>query len=98
MSARLSNSPRIETTDEFEDVGGLGLSVGEVRSVARRQLIGSVVAAMVVAAAAGVMAVQAARHAEPYVTAHNFPVVQKPTLVTPPGRLTAAVNRAAEVP
>ncbi len=63
-------------------VPGTGLSVDGLQSVARRQLIGSAVAAAVVVAVATVTALQPSRHDAGGATAHSFPVVQQPSFVT----------------
>jgi len=83
---------------EEDDDEGFALSVGQVRSVARRQLIGSLAVAAVIAVIAGVTALRPSGHEAQYAAARNFPVVQKPVLVTSTERLAATINHAAEVP
>jgi hypothetical protein len=96
LVASSTYEPKVEYDDDDEK--GFALSVGELRSVARRQLIGSVAVAFVIAAVAGVMALKPAAHDGRYASAHNFPIVQQPTIVTSTEHLAATVNRAAEVP
>jgi hypothetical protein len=88
--------PKVEYDDDDEQ--GFALSVGELRSVARRQLIGSVAVAFVIAAVAGLMALKSGPNDGRYASAHNFPIVQQPTIVTSTEHFAATVNRAAEVP
>ena len=88
--------PAVEYGDDADE--GFALSVGELRSVARRQLIGSVAVAFVIAAVAGMMALRPTSHDGRYASAHNFPIVQQPTIVTSTEHLAATVNRATEVP
>jgi len=63
-------------------VPGTGLSVDALQSVARRQLIGSIVAGAVVAAAAAVILMQPMRSEVAATPSHNFAVVQQPSFVT----------------
>jgi hypothetical protein len=83
--------------EEDEDEG-FALSVGELRSVARRQLVGSIAVVAVIAAIAGVVALQPTQRDGQYASARNFPIVQKPVVLTSTEHLAATVNRAAEVP
>jgi hypothetical protein len=65
------------------------LSAGEVRSVIRRQFIGSVVVAAVIAVFAGLTALRPA-HVADNAASHRFAVVQQPTFVIPAGERLAA--------
>jgi hypothetical protein len=66
------------------------LSAGEVRSVIRRQLIGSVVVAAAIAVFAGLTALRPAHVADNAASSHRFAVVQQPAFVTPAGERLAA--------
>lgn len=63
-------------------VAGTGLSVDALQSVARRQLIGSVVVALGVVAVAALIAMQPIRPEVAAKPSHNFAVVQQPNFVT----------------
>ena len=63
-------------------VPGTGLSVDALQSVARRQLIGSIVVAVGVVAVAALTAMQPARNQIAAAPSHNFAVVQQPSFVT----------------
>lgn len=63
-------------------VPGTGLSVDALQSVARRQLIGSVVAGALVAIAAALVLMQPMRSDVAATPSHNFAVVQQPSFVT----------------
>ena len=63
-------------------VAGTGLSVDALQSVARRQLVGSIVAGLCVVVAAIVVAVQPMRSNVAATPSHNFAVVQQPSFVT----------------
>jgi hypothetical protein len=63
-------------------VAGTGLSVDALQSVARRQLIGSVVVAAGVVAVAALIAIQPMRQDVAMTRSHNFAVVQQPSFVT----------------
>ena len=81
-----------------EDVA-LGLSVEEVQSVARRQLIGSLVVAIVIAVATGLTALRPAYRDGAEVAAHRAPVVQQPSFAAPTGpRYSVAKRDPIELP
>jgi hypothetical protein len=65
------------------------LSAGEVRSVIRRQLIGSIVVAVAIAMFAGLTALKPSHVAE-NAAVHRFAVVQQPTFVVPASERLAA--------
>jgi hypothetical protein len=89
---------RAESLRDEEAIHGLGISVGAMRSVARRQLAGSVVVAVLVVTVAGLTAVRFDHRDVAYLTAHGSPSVQQPIFVTPTDRVTAAINHRTEVP
>jgi hypothetical protein len=93
------SSDSIDSTKHDDTIDGVGLTVGAMQAVARRQLVGSVVVAVVVATIAGVVALRSTHLGEPtFLTAHNVRGVQQPTFVTLPEHLIAATKRALEVP
>jgi hypothetical protein len=89
---------RAESLPDEDVIHGVGISVGAMRSVARRQLSGSVVVAVLVVAVTGLTAVRFDHREVAYLTAHRFPSVQQPIFVKPTDRVTAAINHKTEVP
>ncbi len=79
-------------------VPGTGLSVSMVQSVARRQLIGSIVMAAIIAAFAALTALRPVHNASVAVAAHGLATVQQPVLETPASDRLAAVKRHTELP
>jgi hypothetical protein len=79
-------------------IGGVGLSFGTVQSVARRQLIGSIVVALLIVAVAGITALKPIYSVGTTAPAHGFAVIQQPTFVTLPDQRIAATKRKIEVP
>jgi len=79
-------------------VAGTGLSVSAVQSVARRQLIGSIVVAGLIAAVAGFTALRPVHTASLAAVNHAFPSVQQPVMETPASDRLAAVKRQIELP
>ncbi|HLW92551.1 MAG TPA: hypothetical protein VKS78_14800 [Roseiarcus sp.] len=79
-------------------IEGVGITVGAMQGVARRQLAGSIVVAMLVAAVAAMTTMSSARHETGYATARYAPVVQQPTFVASPDRVVAAAKRQTELP
>ncbi len=65
------------------------LTDGEARSVLRRQLIGSAVAAMVVILFAGFTAIRSGHDASSETSQHRFAIVQQPSFVAPGGQVIA---------
>jgi hypothetical protein len=63
-----------------DHIDGLGFGVSEMRSVARRQLIGSIVVAFGIAVVVGLTALRPA-HETSNATASNFPVVRQPIMM-----------------
>ena len=82
----------------IDDLEEPTLSIGEIRSVVRRQLVGSVVVAFGVAAVVGLIALRPVHDDVAGASARNFLAVQQPTFLTPPGRLTAALKHRTELP
>jgi hypothetical protein len=88
-----------DSAQRDDAIDGVGLTIGAMQAVARRQLVGSVVVAILVATVAGVVALRSTDLAAPsFATAHNIRGVQQPTFVTPPEHLIATTKRAVEVP
>ena len=79
-------------------IGRVGLSVGAVQSVARRQLIGSIVVALLIAAVAGIAALKPISSVATTAPAHGFAVIQQPTFMTLPDQRISATKRNIEVP
>jgi hypothetical protein len=69
------------------------------QSAAHRQLVASVVVALVIAAVAATMAIRPAYRTTPDAGPRELAGVQQPTFVTPPGHFIAAIRRhETEVP
>ena len=81
-----------------EAIAGVELSVEGIRAVARRQLVGSIVVAFLIASVAGLMATQPARDLAASPFRPILPTVQQPTFARPPQHELAAVKRDKEVP
>jgi hypothetical protein len=79
-------------------VPGTGLSVSMVQSVARRQLVGSIVVLAIIGVFAALTALRPAHTASVAAAAHGFPTVQQPVLETPASDRLAAVKRHTELP
>jgi hypothetical protein len=87
-----------ESIERDDDIGGTGLSVGAMQGVARRQLVGSLVVAMFIAAVAGLAAIKPARNDAISPPTRGFAVIQQPVFTTPAGDHMAAARNAIEVP
>jgi hypothetical protein len=82
-----------------EDViDGVGITVGEMRAVARRQLAGSIVVAILVAAVAGLAALKPTSLEGASAPLHELTVVHQPTLAPPFARDVAAAKNTSETP
>jgi hypothetical protein len=81
-----------------EIIGGVGISIGSMQSVARRQLAGSIVAAAAIVAFATLTAVRSERLDPSYTTAHAHRGVQQPSFATTPSHLLAAAKHQVETP
>jgi hypothetical protein len=80
-------------------IEGLGLTIGEMRAVAHRQFVGSVVVAILVLTVSGLAALRSNHPTGPnYAIAHKIRGVQQLSFVAPSERLTATMKRTAEVP
>jgi len=66
-----------------------GLTEGEARATLRRQLIGSVVAAIAVVVAVGLTAMRPGHEVAGLQTTHLISAVQQPAFVAPEGRVIA---------
>jgi hypothetical protein len=92
------SSRSLESSGRDDSMAGTGLSVGAIQGVARRQLVGSIVVAIFIAAVAGLAAMKPARTDAIASPSHGFAVVQQPVFTTPPSHHIAAAKSAAEVP
>ena len=79
-------------------VPGTGLSVSMVQSVARRQLVGSIVMAVIIGVFAALIALRPVHTASVAVATHGLATVQQPVLETPASDRLAAVKRHTELP
>ncbi len=86
----------LEVLSNESVVPGTGFSVAGLQSVARRQLIGSAVAAAVVVAVSTLVAMQPSRNDVASASSHSFPVVQQPSFVTE--HYAASKRRDIELP
>ncbi|HLW93042.1 MAG TPA: hypothetical protein VKS78_17300 [Roseiarcus sp.] len=77
---------------------GTGLTVSGIQSVARRQLVGSVVVAVLVVAVAGFVALRPAHSVPAEANAHKFAIVQQPVFETPADHRFAAAKHQTELP
>jgi hypothetical protein len=78
-------------------IEGLGLTLTEMRAVARRQLAGSIVAGVLVVAAAALVGLCSMGRSSPDYTAAKSGV-QQPEFVQATDRLVAGRRRAIELP
>lgn len=70
-----------------------GATSGDIQSMIRRQLVGSVAIAIAVAAAAGLGALRPASHEAAGVALHAFAVIQQPAFMTSAERLVSATKQ-----
>jgi hypothetical protein len=98
FSGAASGFDEPQFTRDEDAIGGVGLSVSAVQSVARRQLIGSIVVALLIAAVADIAAQKTISRAATTAPAHGFAVIQQPTFVTLPAQRVAATKRKIDVP
>jgi hypothetical protein len=90
----------MENVDRFED-DETPASPGdaEFQSVIRRQLVGSLIAAAVIAVVAGLIAVRPARVSTAEIASNRSPTVQQPSFVVPPeGHVAAVIRHPSELP
>jgi hypothetical protein len=81
-----------------EAIAGVELSVRGLQDVARRQLVGSIVVAILIAGVAGLAAMQPTHEVAAARPGQILPTVWRPTLATPPTQIVAAVKRKKETP
>jgi hypothetical protein len=91
MATRLGAPPRIEiaalhSNECVEETArrndaDIGFSVSEMRFVARRQLTGSIVVGLAIAAVAGLTAFRPSHPEMSATSIHNFPVVERPIMI-----------------
>ena len=84
----MGNVERLEDED-----AALGLQVGEIQWVARRQLVGSLFVAALIAVAASLMAFRPAHHDTVDIAPHKLAGIQQPSFLTPPGARVAGIRR-----
>jgi hypothetical protein len=84
----MSNIERMQDEDM-----AFGLTDNEIQTTARRQFVASVAVALVIAAAAGLMALGPARRDNAEAVQHKFALVRQPAFVTPPGERVASAKR-----
>jgi hypothetical protein len=91
---------QMEKVDRLDsDESDLGLSDPEIRWVARRQLVGSLIVALMIAAVASLMAVRPARLETVNSPPSRVAGVQQPSFVTPLGqRVAGVVQHGIELP
>ena len=84
---------------EYFDDEGAALSDGEIQSVARRQLIGSLVVVAVIAAVAALTAFRPVHFDIAGIAPQKSAAIQQPSFVTPPGqRVAGLVRHEVELP
>jgi len=88
----------MEVLREEGAVGGTGLSVGMLRSVARRQLVGSIVVAATIVIFAGLTALRPAQTDVAGTAVRSTATVQQPVLATPSNHRVAVVKHETELP
>lgn len=91
MTTRLGAPPRIDFAasrpnehldwSHREDEADLGFNVNEIQSVARRQLTGSIVVGLAIAAVAMLTALRPSHPDATFTSVRNFPVVERPIII-----------------
>ena len=81
-----------------EAIAGVELSVRGLQDVARRQLLGSVVVAILIAGVAGLAAMHPSHEVAAARPAQISSTVWRPTFATPASQNVAAVKRKKETP
>jgi len=90
----MSNIERMQDEDM-----AFGLADDEIPTTARRQLVASAAVAVVIALAAGLMALGPARRDNAEVVQHKFALVRQPAFVTSPDqRIASAKHYEFELP
>jgi hypothetical protein len=83
----------MEYVELLDDEGvASGLTADEIRLVARRQLVGSIFATVVIAAAAGLMALRPV-HPDAAVAASQKIILAQPSFVTSQGQRVASLKQ-----
>jgi hypothetical protein len=89
----------MENQEQFDDRDTPGLSIEEIQWMAGRQFVGSLVVAVLIAAAALVTAMRPIHHDAADLSPHERASIRPPAFVAPPGQHLAAVRRGqAELP
>ena len=83
----------MENARHFDDASTARFRGDDIPTVARHQLVGSLVAIALIAAAAGVTALRPVRHETADLGRQYFAIVQKPSFVVPPGPRVAVFAR-----
>jgi hypothetical protein len=94
MARIVDGRPSLRSEDV---IGGVGIWVGAMQSVARRQVAGSVVAFVLIVTAAGT-ALRSSHEDETYPMARAIRGVQQPAFVTSADGFTLAVKSKIQVP
>jgi hypothetical protein len=81
-----------------ETIAGVELSVRGLQDVARRQLLGSIVVAVLIAGVAGLSAMQPNRGVAAARPGQVSPTVWRPAFATPTSQNIAAVKRKSDTP
>ena len=87
----------MENVEHFEGESGLGEN--ELQAAARRQLVASLIVALVIAAFAGLVALRPAYRETAADAPHKLAAIQQPSFVTPLGqRVAGVVQHGIELP
>ena len=87
-----------DTVQREEVIDGVGITVGEMQAVARRQLVASIVVAILVAAVAGLAALRPASREVAFAPLHELSVVRQAALAPTLARDVAAAKYTNETP
>jgi hypothetical protein len=83
----------MENVERLEEESiGFGLTTAEVQSAVRRQLIGSIVVAVMIAVAAGLVAISPVYHTI-NVAPHKSAGAEQPSFVTPSGQCVVGLRQ-----
>jgi hypothetical protein len=89
----MTEDAKMENARHFDGASAAAFGGDDIPTVARHQLVGSLVAIALIAAAASVTALRPVRHETAAVGRQSFAIVQKPSFVVPPGLRVAAIAR-----
>jgi hypothetical protein len=92
--SRFGDREFVKVLQQKSAVSGTGLSVSGLQSVARRQLVGSIVVLAMIAVVSALMALQPVHSEATNAPAHNFALVLQPTFVTPVEHIVAMKRQA----